>query len=191
MEWSCWKYWPRRFTWQPAASSTSGNTTSFYSFTLDTNIFHSFEPWNVSLYVCVRACVFSSVVGPAVTFRIRQNEHNMTAAEVAAKAGEAQKHTLTPTYARMKWSAVCGALLCHSHCFFPQMPFHQTHFFLTYNNKKFVVFSPQKMLRRTSWSLRQAWRLCRLVWERYLVHTHTDSVTHPLRKISFSNHSDQ
>uniref|UniRef100_A0A8C4EUQ8 Protein tyrosine phosphatase receptor type Na n=1 Tax=Dicentrarchus labrax TaxID=13489 RepID=A0A8C4EUQ8_DICLA len=29
-----------------------------------------------------------SVVGPALTFRIRQNEHNMTAAEVAAKAGE-------------------------------------------------------------------------------------------------------
>uniref|UniRef100_A0A671Z4S5 Protein tyrosine phosphatase receptor type Na n=1 Tax=Sparus aurata TaxID=8175 RepID=A0A671Z4S5_SPAAU len=35
-----------------------------------------------------------SVVGPALTFRIHQNEHNMTAAEVAAKAGEAQKtHT--------------------------------------------------------------------------------------------------
>uniref|UniRef100_A0A4W6F0L4 Protein tyrosine phosphatase receptor type Na n=1 Tax=Lates calcarifer TaxID=8187 RepID=A0A4W6F0L4_LATCA len=29
-----------------------------------------------------------SVVGPALTFRVRQNEHNMTAAEVAAKAGE-------------------------------------------------------------------------------------------------------
>uniref|UniRef100_A0A3P9BTD7 Protein tyrosine phosphatase receptor type Na n=1 Tax=Maylandia zebra TaxID=106582 RepID=A0A3P9BTD7_9CICH len=29
-----------------------------------------------------------SVVGPALTFRIRQNEHNMTAAEVAAKAGK-------------------------------------------------------------------------------------------------------
>uniref|UniRef100_A0A8C9Y727 Protein tyrosine phosphatase receptor type Na n=1 Tax=Sander lucioperca TaxID=283035 RepID=A0A8C9Y727_SANLU len=29
-----------------------------------------------------------SVVGPALTFRIRQNEHNMTAEEVAAKAGE-------------------------------------------------------------------------------------------------------
>uniref|UniRef100_A0A7N8WLG4 Protein tyrosine phosphatase receptor type Na n=1 Tax=Mastacembelus armatus TaxID=205130 RepID=A0A7N8WLG4_9TELE len=32
-----------------------------------------------------------SVVGPALTFRIRQNEHNMTAAQVAAKAGEVQK----------------------------------------------------------------------------------------------------
>uniref|UniRef100_H2UFW4 Protein tyrosine phosphatase receptor type Na n=1 Tax=Takifugu rubripes TaxID=31033 RepID=H2UFW4_TAKRU len=36
-----------------------------------------------------------SVVGPAVTFRLRQNEHNVTAAEVAAKAGEAGKHTNT------------------------------------------------------------------------------------------------
>uniref|UniRef100_A0A8C5HTJ2 Receptor-type tyrosine-protein phosphatase-like N n=1 Tax=Gouania willdenowi TaxID=441366 RepID=A0A8C5HTJ2_GOUWI len=33
------------------------------------------------LFVC-----FSSVVGPALTFRIRVNEHNMTAADVAAKA---------------------------------------------------------------------------------------------------------
>lgn len=33
------------------------------------------------------------MVGPALTFRIRQNERNMTAAEVAAKAGEAGKHT--------------------------------------------------------------------------------------------------
>lgn len=41
----------------------------------------------MSLWFCV-----ASVVGPALTFRIRQNEHNMTAAEVAAKAGEAQKH---------------------------------------------------------------------------------------------------
>uniref|UniRef100_A0A3B4XHI3 Protein tyrosine phosphatase receptor type Na n=1 Tax=Seriola lalandi dorsalis TaxID=1841481 RepID=A0A3B4XHI3_SERLL len=40
-----------------------------------------------------------SVVGPALTFRIRQNEHNMTAAEVAAKAGETQNtHTHTHTY---------------------------------------------------------------------------------------------
>uniref|UniRef100_A0A8D3DCK8 Protein tyrosine phosphatase receptor type Na n=1 Tax=Scophthalmus maximus TaxID=52904 RepID=A0A8D3DCK8_SCOMX len=37
--------------------------------------------------VCLCALVWvSSVVGPALTFRIRQNEHNMTAAEVAAKA---------------------------------------------------------------------------------------------------------
>uniref|UniRef100_A0A8C8DRN4 Protein tyrosine phosphatase receptor type Na n=1 Tax=Oryzias sinensis TaxID=183150 RepID=A0A8C8DRN4_9TELE len=35
--------------------------------------------------LCVCVCV-SSVIGPALTFRIRQNEHNMTAAEVAAKA---------------------------------------------------------------------------------------------------------
>uniref|UniRef100_A0A665XAH1 Protein tyrosine phosphatase receptor type Na n=1 Tax=Echeneis naucrates TaxID=173247 RepID=A0A665XAH1_ECHNA len=36
-----------------------------------------------------------SVVGSALTFRIRQNEHNMTAADVAAKAGEAQKDTVS------------------------------------------------------------------------------------------------
>lgn len=48
----------------------------------------------VTLSVCIYV---SSVVGPALTFRIRQNEHNMTAAEVAAKAGEAQKHTHTDT----------------------------------------------------------------------------------------------
>lgn len=56
-----------------------------------------------SVCVCVPV-VLASVVGPALTFRIRQNEHNMTAAEVAAKAGEVQKHTLTdtptPTYPR-------------------------------------------------------------------------------------------
>lgn len=34
------------------------------------------------LWLCV-----GSVLGPALTFRIRQNEQNMTAAEVAAKAG--------------------------------------------------------------------------------------------------------
>lgn len=39
--------------------------------------------------MCV--CV-ASVVGPALTFRIRQNEHNMTAAEVAAKAGNTLTH---------------------------------------------------------------------------------------------------
>uniref|UniRef100_A0A3B3VL82 Protein tyrosine phosphatase receptor type Na n=1 Tax=Poecilia latipinna TaxID=48699 RepID=A0A3B3VL82_9TELE len=36
-----------------------------------------------------------SVVGQALTFRIRQNEHNMTAAEVAAKAGEMHTFSLT------------------------------------------------------------------------------------------------
>ncbi|XP_071317116.1 protein tyrosine phosphatase receptor type Na isoform X1 [Trachinotus anak] len=35
-----------------------------------------------------------SVVGPALTFRIRQNEHNMTAAEVAAKAAVSEKNFL-------------------------------------------------------------------------------------------------
>lgn len=48
------------------------------------------------MFVCLWHCV-ASVVGRALTFRIRQNEHNMTAAEVAAKAGEAQKHTHTQT----------------------------------------------------------------------------------------------
>lgn len=58
------------------------------------NIFHSFEASNTCVCVSLWFCV-ASVVGPALTFRIRQNEHNMTAAEVAAKAGEAQKHTQT------------------------------------------------------------------------------------------------
>uniref|UniRef100_A0A7N6FGJ8 Protein tyrosine phosphatase receptor type Na n=1 Tax=Anabas testudineus TaxID=64144 RepID=A0A7N6FGJ8_ANATE len=41
----------------------------------------------VCVCVCVCVCIYvSSVVGPALTFRIRQNEHNMTAADVAAKA---------------------------------------------------------------------------------------------------------
>ena len=49
----------------------------------------------VSLWLCV-----ASVVGPALTFRIHQNERNMTAAEVAAKAGEAENtHTHTHTHA--------------------------------------------------------------------------------------------
>lgn len=50
----------------------------------------------------MRVCV-SSVVGPALTFRIRQNEHNMTAAEVAAKAGEAGKRTNTNLPTVGKW----------------------------------------------------------------------------------------
>lgn len=50
----------------------------------------------------MRVCV-SSVVGPALTFRIRQNEHNMTAVEVAAKAGEAEKHTSTNLPTVGKW----------------------------------------------------------------------------------------
>uniref|UniRef100_A0A669CFZ0 Protein tyrosine phosphatase receptor type Na n=1 Tax=Oreochromis niloticus TaxID=8128 RepID=A0A669CFZ0_ORENI len=50
--------------------------------TLHSCIFTVFsDPTCVSLCLCV-----ASVVGPALTFRIRQNEHNMTAAEVAAKA---------------------------------------------------------------------------------------------------------
>jgi len=43
------------------------------------------HPTCVSLWFCA-----ASVVGPALTFRIRQNVNNMTAADVAAKAGEAQ-----------------------------------------------------------------------------------------------------
>uniref|UniRef100_A0AAQ4QGF3 Protein tyrosine phosphatase receptor type Na n=1 Tax=Gasterosteus aculeatus aculeatus TaxID=481459 RepID=A0AAQ4QGF3_GASAC len=42
-----------------------------------------------------------SVVGPALTFRIRQNDHNMTAAEVAAKACEAQTHKTCPNVTRV------------------------------------------------------------------------------------------
>ncbi|XP_051938053.1 protein tyrosine phosphatase receptor type Na isoform X2 [Hippocampus zosterae] len=38
------------------------------------------------IHLTIRSFMNISVVGPAVTFRIRQNEHNMTAAEVAAKA---------------------------------------------------------------------------------------------------------
>lgn len=51
----------------------------------------------------MQVCV-SSVVGPALTFRIRQNEHNMTAAEVAAKAGEAGKHTNTNLPTVRRWT---------------------------------------------------------------------------------------
>lgn len=50
----------------------------------------------------MRVCV-SSMVGPALTFRIRQNEHNMTAAEVAAKAGEAGEHSNTNLPTVRKW----------------------------------------------------------------------------------------
>lgn len=49
----------------------------------------------------MRVCV-SSVVGPALTFRIRQNEHNMTASEVAAKAGEAGRHANLPTVRKLR-----------------------------------------------------------------------------------------
>ncbi|XP_019737911.1 protein tyrosine phosphatase receptor type Na isoform X2 [Hippocampus comes] len=38
------------------------------------------------IHLTIRSFINISVVGPAVTFRIRQNEHNMTAGEVAAKA---------------------------------------------------------------------------------------------------------
>lgn len=65
----------------------------FHTFTL----MIAFTP--LTRATCHRVCLCFSVVGPALTFRIRQNEHNMTAAEVAAKAGETQKtHMLTPTY---------------------------------------------------------------------------------------------
>ncbi|XP_061579700.1 protein tyrosine phosphatase receptor type Na isoform X1 [Cololabis saira] len=38
------------------------------------------------IHLTTSSFIHISVVGPAMTFRIRQNEHNMTAAEVAAKA---------------------------------------------------------------------------------------------------------
>ncbi|XP_008296371.1 receptor-type tyrosine-protein phosphatase-like N, partial [Stegastes partitus] len=38
------------------------------------------------IHLATSSFINISVVGPALTFRIRQNEHNMTAAEVAAKA---------------------------------------------------------------------------------------------------------
>ena len=56
----------------------------------------------VCVYRCVWVCVYvcnlslcSSVVGPALTFRIRQNAQNLSAADVAEKAGETHTHTLT------------------------------------------------------------------------------------------------
>uniref|UniRef100_A0A7N8X5A9 Protein tyrosine phosphatase receptor type Na n=1 Tax=Mastacembelus armatus TaxID=205130 RepID=A0A7N8X5A9_9TELE len=65
----------------------SSSSSSYLS--QDLSLYPSFLP---SLHKCgsrvcvrVRVCV-CSVVGPALTFRIRQNEHNMTAAQVAAKA---------------------------------------------------------------------------------------------------------
>uniref|UniRef100_A0AAQ5X8R9 Protein tyrosine phosphatase receptor type Na n=1 Tax=Amphiprion ocellaris TaxID=80972 RepID=A0AAQ5X8R9_AMPOC len=49
------------------------------------------------IHLATSSFINISVVGPALTFRIRQNEHNMTAAEVAAKAGETQTDTHTNT----------------------------------------------------------------------------------------------
>lgn len=54
--------------------------------------------WNKMLLPnvqCLRKCVFvvcfaCSVVGPAVTFRIRPNSKNLTSADVAEKAGKVQ-----------------------------------------------------------------------------------------------------
>ena len=89
-------------------------------------------------------CV-TSVVGPALTFRIRQNEHNMTAAEVAAKAGETLAlHTQT-------------AAPTHTHA-------HRA-------NKIFVFFSPLQYPRSASSSLRPAYKLYRRAWERYVTCT--------------------
>uniref|UniRef100_H3DG99 Protein tyrosine phosphatase receptor type Na n=1 Tax=Tetraodon nigroviridis TaxID=99883 RepID=H3DG99_TETNG len=45
------------------------------------------------IHLATSSFINISVVGPALTFRIRQNEHNMTAAEVAAKA-VSEKHFL-------------------------------------------------------------------------------------------------
>ncbi|XP_045909856.1 protein tyrosine phosphatase receptor type Na [Micropterus dolomieu] len=47
-----------------------------------------------------------SVVGPALTFRIRQNEHNMTAAEVAAKAVSEKNFLESETGLKIKQAGV-------------------------------------------------------------------------------------
>ncbi|KAF3843019.1 hypothetical protein F7725_001868 [Dissostichus mawsoni] len=47
-----------------------------------------------------------SVVGPALTFRIRQNEHNMTAAEVAAKAVSEKNFLESETGLKIKQTGV-------------------------------------------------------------------------------------
>lgn len=68
------------------------------------------------------------MLGPALTFRIRQNEHNMTAAEVAAKAGEARRcaHTQNqtlrhrPTHRlRVKYVWLCAPFMCVVAFFIP------------------------------------------------------------------------
>lgn len=91
-----------------------------------------------SLWLCV-----ASVVGPALTFRIHQNEHNMTAAEVAAKAGEAQKtHTHADTFPyphiNMKWK-VCGRVAPSLSPFFTQISPNVCCFFTpTVSEKSFL-----------------------------------------------------
>lgn len=83
--------------------------------------------WNFTLPLEIMGVCVSSVVGPALTFRIRQNEHNMTAAEVAAKAGEAGKRTSTnlPTVAKRRECLRCLLIrpimphqMCVCVCFF-------------------------------------------------------------------------
>lgn len=83
--------------------------------------------WNFTLPLEIMGVCVSSVVGPALTFRIRQNKHNMTAAEVAAKAGEAGKHTNTnlPTVAKrrkcLRWLLIRPMMsyqMCVCVCFF-------------------------------------------------------------------------
>lgn len=65
------------------------------------------------------------MLGPALTFRIRQNEHNMTAAEVAAKAGEARhcahanlQHRPTHRLG-VKYVRLCALFMCVVTFFIP------------------------------------------------------------------------
>lgn len=111
MEWSFCNFWLKKYTWQPAASSTLGKG-KIVSLCQRATILLFYETSTCMLFLL---CV-TSVVGQALTFRIRQNEHNMTAAEVAAKAGEMHTFSLTlmmhsNTYT---WALCVGTLFSHT-----------------------------------------------------------------------------
>lgn len=50
--------------------------------------YHPFMLHSLCLFGCVTVTSVHSVVGPALTFRVRPNSQNLTAAEVADKAGK-------------------------------------------------------------------------------------------------------
>uniref|UniRef100_A0A673B5J2 Protein tyrosine phosphatase receptor type Na n=1 Tax=Sphaeramia orbicularis TaxID=375764 RepID=A0A673B5J2_9TELE len=58
-----------------------------------------------------------SVVGPALTFRIRQNEHNMTAAEVAAKAVSEKNFLESETGLKIVQTGVGEVLYTHTNTY--------------------------------------------------------------------------
>nr|XP_057938485.1 protein tyrosine phosphatase receptor type Na isoform X2 [Doryrhamphus excisus] len=58
------------------------------------------------IHLATSSFINISVVGPALTFRLRQNEHNMTAAEVAAKAVSEKNFLETETSLKIVQSGV-------------------------------------------------------------------------------------